>query len=147
MNINFTPGPSQLYYTVEDHMRQAFRNGIPSISHRSKEFESIYADVKNGLHELLGLPTGFYIFFTGSATEIWERSVQNLVEKNSAHFVNGAFSKRYFEIAGQLGKAAFKAEVPLGSGFTESITLPEQTELIALTHNETSTGVHCLLHL
>lgn len=140
MNVNFTPGPSQLFYTVEDHARQAFKNGIPSLSHRSKEFEGIYAGVKSGLQELLGIPSGFHIFFTGSATEIWERSIQNLVEKNSAHFVNGAFSKRYFEIATQLGKTTFKVESPLGSGFTET-ALPETTELIALTHNETSTGV------
>lgn len=141
MNVNFTPGPSQLFYTVEDHARQAFKNGIPSLSHRSKEFEGIYADVKSGLTELLGIPSGFHIFFTGSATEIWERSIQNLVMKNAAHFVNGAFSKRYCEIAAQLGKTAFKIEAPLGSGFAQTVTLPEQTELIALTHNETSTGV------
>lgn len=141
MNVNFTPGPSQLFYTVEDHTRQAFKERIPSLSHRSKEFESIYATVKTGLVELLSIPTGFHIFFTGSATEIWERSIQNLVEKNTSHFVNGAFSKRYFEIAGQLGKTAFKVESSLGTGFTESTSLPDQTELIALTHNETSTGV------
>jgi phosphoserine aminotransferase len=140
MNVNFTPGPSQLFYTVEDHVRQAFKSGIPSISHRSKEFEGIFADVKSGLQELLGIPSDFHIFFTGSATEIWERSIQNLVEKNSAHFVNGAFSKRFFEIAGQLGKTTFKVESPPGSGFTET-ALTKATELIALTHNETSTGV------
>ena len=141
MNVNFTPGPSQLFYTVQDHVREAFKIGIPSLSHRSNAFELIYGDVKAGLRELLGVPSEFHIFFTGSATEIWERSIQNLVEKNSAHFVNGAFSKRYCEIAGQLGKSVFKVEAPLGSGFTEQFTLPEQTELIALTHNETSTGV------
>ena len=141
MKVNFTPGPSQLFYTVEDHARQAFKNGITSLSHRSKEFEGIYAGVKSGLQELLGVPSGFHIFFTGSATEIWERSVQNLVANHAAHFVNGAFSKRYFEIAGQLGKTAFKIEAPLGSGFIEPIALPDQTELIALTQNETSTGV------
>ncbi len=141
MNVNFTPGPSQLFYTVEDHVRQAFKNNIPSLSHRSKEFEGIYADVKSGLQTLLGIPSDFHIFFTGSATEIWERSIQNLVEKNSAHFVNGAFSKRYGEIAGQLGKTITKIEAPLGSGFSGSFEIPAQTELIALTHNETSTGV------
>ena len=141
MNVNFTPGPSQLFYTVEDHARHAFKNGITSLSHRSKEFEGIYASVKSGLTELLGIPSDFHIFFTSSATEIWERSIQNLVDKNSAHFVNGAFSKRYFEIATQLGKKVYKVESPLGSGFNEAITLPEPTELIALTHNETSTGV------
>src|SRR6478735_7259511 len=141
MHVNFTPGPSQLFYTVEGHSRQAYKHGIPSLSHRSKEFEGIYADVKSGLRQLLSIPEGFYIFFTGSATEIWERSIQNLVAKNSAHFVSGAFSKLYFEIAGQLGKTTFKVEAPLGSGFADSVSLPEQTELIALTHNETSTGV------
>ena len=141
MNVNFTPGPSQLFYTVQDHVREAFKNDIPSLSHRSKEFELIYGEVKSGLRELLNLPADFHIFFTGSATEIWERSIQNLVEKESSHFVNGAFSKRYYEIAGQLGKITFKVESPIGSGFIENPALPDQTELIALTHNETSTGV------
>jgi len=137
--INFTPGPSQLYFTVENHVRQAFRDGVPSLSHRSKEFEKISKTTTDGLKELLGIPAAFHIFFTGSATEIWERVIQNLVEKQSLHFVNGAFSKRFHEIAGQLGKENIKIEAPLGHGFIDFKTEP--TELIALTHNETSTGV------
>jgi phosphoserine aminotransferase len=141
MKINFTPGPSQLYFTVESHMRQAFREGIPSLSHRSKAFETISKEVTVGLKELLGIPDGFHIFFTGSATEIWERSIENLVENKSLHFVNGAFSKRYFEIACQLGKSPAKIEVAAGHGFDSNFKVEEGTELIALTHNETSTGV------
>lgn len=140
MKTNFTPGPSQLYFTVESHVKQAFREGIPSLSHRSKQFELISAQATQGIKNLLGVPEGFHIFFTGSATEIWERSVQNLVEHSSFHFVNGAFSKRYFEIGQQLNKKASKKESPLGQGFTD-YQIPEDTELIALTHNETSTGV------
>lgn len=141
MTINFTPGPSQLYFTVENHVRQAFRDGIPSLSHRSKEFESIYKTATAGLKELLGIPTAFHVLFTGSATEVWERSIQNLVENNSLHFVNGAFSKRYFEIATQLGKTPTKIEVAAGLGFDSNIKVDNDPELIALTHNETSTGV------
>lgn len=141
MKINFTPGPSQLYFTVESHMRNAFREGIPSLSHRSKEFESIFAETTSGLKELLGIPTDFHIFFTGSATEIWERSLQNLVADKSLHFVNGAFSKRYFEIAAQLGKNPERVEVADGKGFDLNIDTNPEVELIALTHNETSTGV------
>lgn len=140
MKINFTPGPSQLYFTVENHMRQAFREGIPSLSHRSREFEGISRKATEGLRTLLNLPANFHIFFTGSATEIWERSLQNLVENKSVHFVNGAFSKRYFEIATQLKKSATKVEVPAGQGFEGDLAIAD-TELIALTHNETSTGV------
>ncbi|HEX6890821.1 MAG TPA: aminotransferase class V-fold PLP-dependent enzyme [Chryseolinea sp.] len=139
--INFTPGPSQLYFTVEDHMKQAFREGIPSLSHRSKKFESIYAEAVDGLRQLLNLPSGYHVYFTGSATEIWERTIQNLVDETSFHLVNGSFSKRFFEISGQLGKNAQKHEVASGEGFATSLQVPPSTELIAVTHNETSTGV------
>jgi phosphoserine aminotransferase len=138
--INFTPGPSQLYFTVEDHARKAFREGLPSLSHRSKQFETIYGEVKEGLRALLSIPDNFHIVFTGSATEIWERSVQNLIEHQSHHLVNGAFSKRFFEIAEQLGKNPTKTELNPGLGFNYPITL-QSPECIALTHNETSTGV------
>jgi phosphoserine aminotransferase len=141
MNVNFTPGPSQLYYTVADHARKAFKEGVPSISHRSKDFEAIFKKATDGLKELLSIPSHFHIFFTSSATEIWEKSIQNLVEHNSVHFVNGAFSKRYHDIALQLGRNATKIESPLGEAFTMDQPLISDTELIALTHNETSTGV------
>jgi len=140
-SVNFTPGPSQLYFTVADHVRMAFKEGVPSLSHRTKEFEIISQRATNGLRELLSIPSSFHIFFAGSATELWERSIQNLVEDKSAHFVNGAFSKRYFEIATQLGKHPQKIEAPLGHGFLSTEVKLDAPELIALTHNETSTGV------
>jgi phosphoserine aminotransferase len=139
--VNFTPGPSQLYFTVEDHMRTAFRDGVPSLSHRTKKFESFYQDTVTGLRELLNLPSDYHIFFTGSATEIWERMIQNLVEQNSFHMVNGSFSKRFFEVAEQLNKKPIKNEVANGQGFDDTLQIPSETELIAATHNETSTGV------
>lgn len=137
--INFTPGPSQLYFTVEDHVRKAFRDGVPSLSHRSKAFESISRDATDGLEQLLNIPENYHIVFTGSATEIWERIVQNLVEETSHHLVNGAFSKKFYETAQQLGRKATKTEAKPGEGFQEEKIPP--TELIALTQNETSTGV------
>src|SRR5688572_6419036 len=103
-HVNFTPGPSQLYFTIADHARQAFRDNIPSISHRSKQFEQIVAETTSGLRQLLNLPSGHHIFFTGSATEVWERIIQNLVDEKSFHLVNGSFSKRFYEIAAQLNK-------------------------------------------
>lgn len=138
--INFTPGPSQLYFTAEDHMRKAFREGIPSLSHRTIAFEKIFQQATESVRELLGIPDNFSIVFTGSATEIWERILQNCVEENSHHLVNGAFSKRFYEIALQLNKKPEKVEVELGNGFDPQTLIPK-TELIALTHNETSTGV------
>ena len=139
-HVNFTPGPSQLYFTVADHAREAFKSGVPSLSHRSKLFEEISYETTSGIRELLNIPAGYEIYFTGSATEIWERIIQNLVEEKSLHFVNGSFSKRFFEIAQQLNRRPEKIEAKDGEGFSEQPT-NISTEVIALTHNETSTGV------
>lgn len=139
--INFTPGPSQLYFTVEDHVRTAFRDGIPSLSHRSKQYEAIYKKAVDGLRELLGLPPNYHILFTGSANEIWERILQNLVEEKSFHFVNGSFSKRFYEIAQLLNKKPTKVEVEMEKGFDSNLIIPDGMELIGITHNETSSGV------
>ena len=145
--INFTPGPSQLYFTVEDHARTAFKEGIPSLSHRSKKFEALYRDVSEGLRELLGVPANYHILFTGSATEVWERIIQNLVERKSLHLVNGSFSKRFYEVALQLGRSSTSIEVPMGQGFGDDVPVSDDTELIAITQNETSTGVSTALPL
>lgn len=139
MKIQLAPGPSELYFTVSDHVRQALREGIGSISHRSKTFEDISHTATQGLRQLLGIPPEFHIFFTSSATEVWERAIENLVEKTSFHYVNGAFSKRFFEISQQLNRTATSQEAALGEAWRE-VTATD-AELIAVTHNETSTGV------
>lgn len=113
---------------------------MPSLSHRSKAFESIFRETTDGLRELIGLPQGYHIAFVSSATEIWERSIQSLVDQTSYHLVDGAFSKKYSEISKQLGKQATAVVVPDGTGF-DTVNIPSGQELIAFTQNETSTGV------
>ncbi len=137
--VNFSPGPSQLYFTVEDHTRSAFKLGIPSMSHRSPAFEALYQHTQEQLRTLLSIPKTHHIFFTSSATEIWERLIQNLVIEKSAHFVNGAFSEKFYKAAQQLKKQAQEIRVPDGIGFIDPVQL--DAELIGVTHNETSTGV------
>ncbi|HMV10411.1 MAG TPA: aminotransferase class V-fold PLP-dependent enzyme [Cyclobacteriaceae bacterium] len=143
---NFTPGPSQLYVTTEDHARKAFKELIPSLSHRSRQFEEISRSATEGLRTLLNIPGDFSIVFTGSATEIWERIIQNLTEHTSHHLVNGAFSQKFYDTAVQLNRKATVTNADLGKGFSESVAIPS-TELIALTHNETSTGVSLPLNV
>lgn len=137
----FTPGPSQLYFTVEGHIKQALKDHIPSISHRSKAFQSIFAETTENLRILLGLSDEHMILFTSSATEIWERIGQNLVQHESFHFVNGAFSSRFQAIMQQIGKEALSKVADDGDIVdVEKVLIPETTELIAMTQNETSTG-------
>lgn len=138
----FTPGPSQLYPTVSQHIQQALEDDIASISHRSQLFKDIYKETTDALKELIGLPEGYHIFFTGSATEIWERILRNTVTSSSFHFVNGSFSKRFYEYSVMSGLSAGKLEAPFSHGFDiNEAQITAGTELICVTQNETSSGV------
>ncbi|MCB9234533.1 MAG: alanine--glyoxylate aminotransferase family protein [Bacteroidia bacterium] len=140
--IYFTPGPSQLYPTVGEHIRVALEQQIPSISHRSKAFESLYRETEVNLRTLLDIPEDYVLFFASSATEIWERIGQNCVHNSSFHLVNGSFSERFYTIVQELGKSPLKIEVANGMGWDgEEVEVPEEAELIATVLNETSTGV------
>lgn len=139
--VYFTPGPSELYPGVEEHMQAAMAAKLGSISHRSQQFKTIYAHAVTGLRKLLALPENYQILFLSSANEVWERAIQNTVERESFHLVNGAFSERFYEISRELGRIATKYKVPDGEGFdVAQINVPTTAELIALTQNETSTG-------
>jgi phosphoserine aminotransferase len=139
--IFFTPGPSELYFTVEGHIKKALAEQVPSISHRSARFQSIFQEAEENLRNLLSLPNNYHIFFTGSATEIWERIIQNLVEENSYHYVNGSFSHRFYKIAEELGRSPMIQQAEEGScALVDLDKIPSDTELVAFTQNETSTG-------
>ncbi len=141
-SIFFTPGPAQLFPTVETHYKNAFDLQLGSISHRSNQFRKIYQHTVEQLQILMNIPASCGIFFTGSATEIWERVIQNTVEHESYHLVNGSFSKKFYEFSLELNKFAHKLEKPFGEGFDNAeINVPAYAELICTTSNETSSGV------
>ena len=142
--IYFTPGPSQLYPTIPLYIRTALKLDIASISHRGKEFENIFSGTVLSLRELMNIPKTHQVFFLSSSLEAMERILQNTVKKNSFHFVNGEFSRKWHQFALDLGKKPKKIEVASGNGFNfEEINIPKKTELLCITQNETSTGV-CL---
>jgi len=140
--IFLTPGPSELYFTVEDHLKIAFREHLLSMSHRSKKFQEVVTHTTQELRKLMNIPDNFYIVFTASATEVWERIMENLVEETSFHFVNGTFSKRFYDTAIALNRKSTQITAELGQGFDlEKVTIPDEAEVIGLALNETSTGV------
>jgi phosphoserine aminotransferase len=140
--IYFTPGPSQLYHTYQMHLQTAMNLHLGSINHRSNVFREIYEFTDTQLRLLLNIPSTHSIFFASSATEIWERILLNIVEQNSFHFVNGAFSKKFFNFSTQLKKKPSCVLMEDGKGFDmANIDIPTDNELICTTQNETSTGV------
>lgn len=141
-SIFLTPGPSELYFTVGDHIQKALQDKIPSISHRSLYYQDIHKFAVEQVKQLLNVPDDYHLVFTNSATEIWERLIQNCVEQETYHFVNGSFSTRFYEFAGLLNKKANKTEAEFGYGFDMSkVEIPDSAEMICFTQNETSSGV------
>lgn len=139
--IYFTPGPSQVYPTVRQHLPQALSDGIPSISHRSKQFKALFAECHEALRTLLSIPEDYRIFFYSSATEIWERLIQYFPGKGF-YFVNGNFSERFRTFSETIGEEISAYEVPFGQGFDRGVAkLPEGTRLCGMIGNESSSGI------
>lgn len=139
--IYFTPGPTQLYPSIKKHIQAAVKDDIPSLSHRSDKFYKTVKDTCQSLRRLLKIPATYEIYFLASGTEAMERLIQNCAGDRTAHFVNGAFSKRFYQIAKDLKKSPELYEANVGEAWDfPSISLPKNTEILCFTHNETSGG-------
>ena len=138
--IFFTPGPSQLFHTVPDHIKEGINKDIFSISHRSLEFKKIYESCVYKLKSFLEIPENYNISFLSSANEIWERIIQNLIIDSSTHLVNGAFSKKFHDFA-------IMNKINATEYFYDKVEYDvdeiEEDELVAITLNETSRGIMC----
>lgn len=138
----FTVGPTQMHPLVPGALAAALQQGLPSWSHRSAAYRTEVARTVDALRVLLGIPPGHRVLFVSSATEAMERIVEGVVEHRSAHLVNGAFARRFRTVSRNLGRQTEVVEVADGMGFDlEGVTLADDPELVAVTQNETSTGV------
>ncbi|HRN96302.1 MAG TPA: aminotransferase class V-fold PLP-dependent enzyme [Candidatus Levybacteria bacterium] len=141
-HIYFTVGPSQIYPTVKEHTLRALTEDVFSLNHRGKQFEELYASVDRQLKKLLLIPDEYSIFLLSSGTEAMERIIQNTVAKQSFHIVTGTFGDRFYKAAEELGKKATEHVYnPLKVFRASDVTRPADAELIAFTHNDTSTGM------
>lgn len=138
--IFFTPGPSALYFTVEEHLKRAMKEQVAEINHRSAQAEGYFKTAVENLKDLMAIPEDYHVFFLSSATEVWERLIQNCIIEHSFHLCYGAFSNRFYDFALEYGIKAEKAESAFGS-IPKDYTIPEDAELISLALNETSAGV------
>ncbi|MBI4973634.1 alanine--glyoxylate aminotransferase family protein [Candidatus Roizmanbacteria bacterium] len=138
--IYFTPGPSQLFPTAQKHIQQALKDDICSLSHRSNSFKVIYKEAVRGIRKLLTIPDTHEIAFLSSSLEAMERIIENMVINKSFHVIDGAFSQKWYDMTLSLGKKSLSTTLELSKP-VNSLTIPKHTELICITHNETSTGI------
>ncbi len=139
--MNFYPGPSKLFPSVEQHLQDAYQSGILSRNHRSAAFSSMLEKCIELLYQKLVIPTDYTIVFCSSATECWEIIVQSFTQEQSLHIYNGAFGKKWKEYTHNISDKTIDFSFP----FQEKLSLnslPNQNsiDLVCLTQNETSNG-------
>ncbi len=143
--LSFNPGPSQLYAEIDADIKQALGEYILSLSHRSEKFGEVIQRTKNHLRAYFSVPADYRIFFVSSAVEAMEIALRNGCAQRSFHFVNGAFSRRFFTMAQHVKKNPLHWTAEEGKSFTfEQVKILPDCDLVCLTQNETSTGVRLL---
>lgn len=148
MPIYLTPGPSHRYPKLREYLDDAWDADVISWSHRSTQFTELYNRAEQAILELMAVPPGYRVLFVGSATEAMERVIQGLVNQKSHHIILGAFGEKWQQIANQLGKQTSASHLQSTDGIQENIlSVPDSTELICVTLNETSIGVMMPEHI
>lgn len=139
--ISFYPGPSRVYDTVPTYIKDAYKQGIISVNHRSPEFMQLYHKVKKLLKEKLNVPEDYHVVFTSSATECWEIISQSLISEYCYHFYNGAFGEKWFNYTKKLVPIAMGYKYDMNKMLNlKELDLSSENGVICLTHNETGNG-------
>lgn len=139
--VSFYPGPSRVYSDIPKFVKDAYREGVLSINHRSEEFVKISERTITLLKEKLHIPGDYTVFFTSSATECWEIIAQSLISKRSYHIYNGAFGQKWYEYTKKIQSGAkkypFEREEEINPA---KLKFGSSDAVICLTQNETSNG-------
>lgn len=141
-HLTFNPGPTHMNQGTLECLEELLHSGYLAASHRSSDFMKMSEKALTGLRQSMGIPEEYHVFYQPSATVAMDTILRNLVLEKSGHFTHGAFSKRFFQTAREIGiqAEAFESDWRSAVPWREA-EIPPDTELIALTHNETSTGL------
>lgn len=136
------PGPTEVRPAIFKELT------TPMFGHRAKAMGETIERIDPGLRLAFGLGTDSSSqvgVCTSSATAMMEGSLQGVGQRILC-VVNGAFSKRWAEIAETLGKDVTRLEIPWGQAADEerlgtAIGGGAKYDAVTLVVNETSTGV------
>ena len=138
----FTAGPVACFPEVLEIMK------VQMFSHRAEEYKIIHRDTIKRLKSFLEAEKGIVLLFPSSGSGIMEASIRNAVSPGGKVLVTiiGAFGERYAEVVKESGRKAIELSFELGKAVDPDVldrTLRENpdVEAVAITYNETSTGV------
>jgi phosphoserine aminotransferase len=138
----FGCGPSKVRAEQVLALAKANSN-LLGTSHRQPPVKLLVGSIRAGLVELFGLPTGWEILLgNGGATSFWDAATFGLIHNRSQHAVFGEFSSKFAEAAAAAPHLAEPVITKCHPGSHPSIDVTTGgVDTVALTHNETSTGV------
>ena len=115
---------------------------IVGTSHRQAPVKRLVGAVRRGLADLFSLPEGWEVVLgNGGTTVFWDIASFGLVEQRSEHLVFGEFSSRFAEVCAAAPHLDDPVVVRSDYGDHPEPVADAGVDLVALTHNETSTGV------
>ncbi len=138
MSHMFVPGPVD----VSDEVLAAQTQ--PMLPHRSKEFEAIFQSASEKSREIFF--TGARVIITASSgTGLQEAAVRNFARSDVLVCVNGAFASRWYDVSVSNGKQTDKLDIPWDQPIrpeqVHDLLKAKHYEVLAVVHNETSTGL------
>ncbi len=137
----FGSGPSK----VRPEQLQALTTsaaGLFGTSHRQAPVKDLVGRVRSGLREFFSVPDGYEVILgNGGTTAFWDAAAFGLIDKRSLHLSYGEFSAKF---AAAVAKNPFVGEPIVVKSDPGSAPEPRSdpaVDVIAWSHNETSTGV------
>lgn len=110
-------------------------------SHRKPAVKNVVKELQEGLKKYFNLPSDYLVVLgNGGATLLFDMIALGIVEKKATHFTCGEFSEKWFKSTKLVPWIeAEQVSVPFGKGINGKAT--PGSDMIAVTLNETSTGV------
>ncbi|NFH70304.1 alanine--glyoxylate aminotransferase family protein [Clostridium botulinum] len=134
----FIPGPVEVREDVLAKM------STPMIGHRSKDASILQRRISDNLRTLF-YTNGEILLSTTSGSGLMEGAIRCCTAKRAAVFSVGAFGKRWYDMAVNNNVPADLFSVEMGQAIdpaeVEKVLSTGKYDLVAVTHNETSTGV------
>lgn len=139
----FVPGPVD----VDEEILAA--QAQPMLPHRSKEFEALFQRASDQARKLFY--TQYRVFITASSgSGLQEAAVRNFARQSVLSCANGAFARRWHDVAIANGKQADLLECewnqPISPASVADALSKKRYEVLTVVHNETSTGLQNPIH-
>ncbi len=134
----FLPGPTEVHPEVLAAMVQ------PMMSHRSSDFETLFAQIQLGLRNIFRTTRPVYVA-TASGTGLMEAAIHAARPGRILCLVNGAFGERFSDIARSLGREVTEVggdwDRPVSLNVVEDALKLDPYSALTVVHSETSTGI------